>query len=471
MSTTIKPYIDADILPLLKNKKRLIALKNLHEGPVHIIFPHIMNKNINRFKEIFSELGLQVKIHYAHKTNKSITFLQEAYKAGINIDVASKSELVNALSAGFTGKMISCTGPKNTSFLRLAIQHDCLISLDCLSELEEIVEISTIYQNKKVNILIRLNNFELKDRNVSTYISKFGITQDQLTQCYSIIRSNKQIVLKGFQLHRDEKTSEIKSRYIENLISIMEDALQQGFPVEILNTGGGYRELEIAQYQDWQSYIENIQAKMLNNEPTNTWMNFNYGMNLNEAHKVSGSEKAKARIKNIKDRALLVESFNNDEIRGRKLADIVRDFGFSVMIEPGYALVQHAGVTIVSILSVKQIANGDCLIVLNANALNFSWHMPEMVADPVLIAKEENNVEFEGYIVGNLCRETDIIMKRKICFPTTPQVGDLLVFINTAGYTSDFEDATPIQHPAGKKFVAIPNDNEFDISSEENYLA
>jgi diaminopimelate decarboxylase len=65
-----------------------------------------------------------------------------------------------------------------------------------------------------------------------------------------------------------------------------------------------------------------------------------------------------------------------------------------------------------------------------------------------------------------LCREEDILHKRKLTFSTVPAPGDIICFLNTAAYASDFEDASPHQHPRGKRFVAVKKEGSWNIMHE-----
>jgi len=60
--------------------------------------------------------------------------------------------------------------------------------------------------------------------------------------------------------------------------------------------------------------------------------------------------------------------------------------------------------------------------------------------DPIHITHQstEQQEAVSGYLVGGYCLEQEFLLKRKIQFATYPQVGDLIVFPNTAGYMMHF---------------------------------
>ena len=70
----------------------------------------------------------------------------------------------------------------------------------------------------------------------------------------------------------------------------------------------------------------------------------------------------------------------------------------------------------------------------------------DFLLDPIHLARtslsksdlaEEDEPVF-GYVVGAYCLEQEFILLRKIKFQNVPAVGDLMVFVNTAGYMMHF---------------------------------
>jgi diaminopimelate decarboxylase len=56
-------------------------------------------------------------------------------------------------------------------------------------------------------------------------------------------------------------------------------------------------------------------------------------------------------------------------------------------------------------------------------------------------------------IYGNLCMEHDKILSRKIELPENIDIWDMLIFVNTAWYFSDFSDSEPIKHNERKTII------------------
>src|SRR5260370_2458888 len=209
------PYVHPYVEQTLRLKDRLFELARLHKGPIHLIFPDIFRENIAHFKAIFDELDLQAQIYYTHKSNKSRVFVKQALKSGINIDVASLGELTTALSCGFTGTRIGCTGAKNRDFLTTALHHRCLISLDSLFELREIVTLLDLCSLPQAPLLTRVSDPRARDRSLTLKASRFGVPRAQVPAVCEMIQADSRLGLEGFHFHNYEPV-EAKPGFVDD---------------------------------------------------------------------------------------------------------------------------------------------------------------------------------------------------------------------------------------------------------------
>ena len=76
----LQAKLNAFTTRVLRQTEYLLDLSNIYAGPLHLIFPHMMDENINKFKAIFEDSEVNGIIHYAHKPNKSIAFVKQALK-------------------------------------------------------------------------------------------------------------------------------------------------------------------------------------------------------------------------------------------------------------------------------------------------------------------------------------------------------------------------------------------------------
>ncbi|TMC15592.1 MAG: hypothetical protein E6J34_21660 [Chloroflexi bacterium] len=467
--TRLLPYVHPHVEQTLRHKDQLFQLARLHKGPIHLIFPDIFRENIAYFKAVFAELELQARIYYAHKTNKSKVFVKQALKSGISIDVASLGELTTALACGFTGTRIGCTGAKNRDFLITALHHQCLISLDSLFELQEILKLLDLCALPQARLLIRVSDPQTRDRSLILKGSRFGIPHAQVPIVCELIQTDSRLVLEGFHFHNYEP-AEAKAGFVDDMLTLIEDAYTMGLSPHVINIGGGLRTPWLADYRQWSEFIDALAVALKERKPTGTWRNYSYGLFVNERGFIAGQDKMLGEFVTTAPAEVLRDILLDQSLRDRSLADILRENMFEIMLEPGSSIFAHCGISFLRVLGVKNADDAENLLLLDGNTYNLSVFMREQLMDPLLISATESAPQpYGAYLAGNLCKEGDMLLKRKVPFTQVPQAGDLICFVNTAAYTSDFEDASPHQHPLGKKFVVDMRQGAPSFYDEEVY--
>ena len=456
----IRARINSLIKQFLEEEDQLWWCASMHNGPVHIIFPQIMRQNIEEYREIFSKLSLDFRIFFSHKPTKSIAFVRQAVYEGIDIDVSSESELISALSAGFTGDRISCLGTKSAHYLYLAIKHGCIISVDSTGELERLISINKKLNCVEVPVMVRVHNPVGYSRGIKPRTSKFGVDDEDLDVIYGILGNHQEIKLKGFHYHHASDTVDMKSSKIDGMIKNLERALELGFEPDTLNIGGSYRiGTQLEDYNEWSCFLDTLSRHVQSGNSNQFWGSSNYGMSMDAKGTVAGRERVESRFPSKHIDVTVPEILSNSILRNVPLCKIISDSLITVAMEPGYSLIYNCGISVLKVIDVKHDRNGNNIITTNGNILNMGARVYELLTEPLLITRDKDNRKFEAFVAGNMCREDDMLVKRKIHFEHTPSEGDILVFYNTAAYSSDFEEASPHQHPAGIKLVAHHNES------------
>ena len=117
------------------------------------------------------------------------------------------------------------------------------------------------------------------------------------------------------------------------------------------------------------------------------------------------------------------------------IADELVEKGIELRIERGRSLLDQVGVILGRVAPVKKDARNDYLVGLEMNMSQLASGSRDFLVDPVHRRRySEQSAKAYGYLTGAYCLERDIILKRKLEFKTVPRKGDLLLFINTAGY-------------------------------------
>lgn len=458
---------------ILKDKEAINDLINCYGSPCNILFPEVVDKNISEFKNILKKHNISGKIFYAHKCNKSSALIKQVLINNINIDVASLEELKSALSNGFLGQDIEATGPKNDDFIILGLRHNVIFNIDNLEELEKITIFSKMISKKsKTRILIRLNDFKSDETKIINKKSRFGTSKYDMELLLKTISYNKDIIeLIGLSFHLDTINIKEKVIAIENCIEIFQDLYEKGFNPYVLNIGGGFKVNYIESKKEWEDSISKLKENVITQNNSLTWNNTTFGLRQDK-----GTLKGNLNIYNYYEE--MVGCNFLDEILSTKLmkyqnmtiGQILRDNMIELYIEPGKSLLDGAGINLAKVNYAKHTLNNDILIGLDMKKSDLLIGEQEMFVDPILINNTKiTNTNSGVYFVGNLCMENDFIFKRKIFLESIPNSGDVIAFINTAGYFMDFEQSNTIKQKISTKIIAISDSHKFKFILDENY--
>lgn len=444
---------------ILEDEEILKQLSNGFGSPLNIMIPENFSNNIQAFRKVFDQHGIDAKIFYAHKANKSESLVAQGRKEGIGIDVASENELKNALSKGFTGEDIIATGPKNKDFIRLAVRHGCKLHIDSLSELEKVNNYSEEYG--ETEILIRLNNFTPRDRDAIQKHSRFGIPTGKKKEIIDSLEESENVEFKGLAFHLDTANMRKRAIALQNIFDMMQELHEEGYTTKVLDIGGGMKVNYLESSEEWSEYLEAVQESVAGKREGITWNNHNFGLR-SENQSVKGSINLYSYY-NETTKEEYIDKLLKNEVPGydRTFRDLLRDYMITLYIEPGRALLDLTGLTVGKVNFVKEDPCGEKLVGLDMNYTNINPGNSEMMVDPKMVYKgERENLEDGVFFVGNLCLESDFIYKHKTFLDRKPEEGDLVVFVNTAPYHMDFQESRTIQHDVAEK-VAVYGDGKW----------
>ena len=345
----------------------------LFDFPANVVFVDQFISNINKFKDIFTQYFAHENIFFSCKCNKSYALLKYAAEQNCGIEVSSNYELNDALK--YTKKIIASGPAKDKDYLNNSINNNVIISVDDIEELKLIKEI-----NKPTRVLLRISDLLGK-------ISRFGINLNQIDLCLDII-ADSLIQLEGFSFHINNYSLDDRISAINEILEFVE---HKKIKINYIDIGGGI--------------------------PTNYCSKEDYNNFLRQNNK----------------EMYFKEHFINDyypyysEIADENALDYIlknvykklNDKGIEIIVEPGRSLLKNVGVSIYEVQYLKQLSDGENIIVTNGNinCLSEQWFNSDYLIEPKLIPKSvgQNNVIFAS-VAGNLCLEQDMLTWRKIKF-------------------------------------------------------
>jgi diaminopimelate decarboxylase len=445
---SLTPRIDPTLQSLLDDRGFLAELLDALGSPLAVVLPQHVMRNVHAFRETYRRHRLTGRLYFAHKANRSSALLRELAAGDTGVDVASLGELQHALGAGFTPDRIVATGPKNREFLWLAARAGVTVSVDSHDELVELAGIVAGHRLPRVPVSLRLSGFASAGVRVLTRRSRFGTPAGDLSDLLDQLEKRAdQVELTGVAYHLDtvglpEKlgTAGLPERAValENCLDALVECRARGLRPRSLDIGGGFGVNYLADGAEWERWTTELGQAVLGRRPPLTWDGHGYGLRA-ENGALRGNLALYPAYRPVVGAAYLDRLLGTPAPElGRPLGELLLDHMYDLDVEPGRALLDQCGLILTRVLSVTKNRD-DLAIRLDLSARDAGLEEHGVLMDPVVIPRTGDRRAGPAgvYLLGNLCEEADLITRRKVYLPIVPRPGDLLAFVNTAGYFMD----------------------------------
>lgn len=218
--------------------------------PLMVYDEEILRKQLRDYQRFMKNETFSTRVMYAGKAFLCKAMAKLVHEEGASLDVVSGGELHCALAAGFPAKDIVFHGNNKTpEELRFALEAGIgTVVLDNLPECEALAEL-TKQTGTTVDVLLRVNPGV--EAHTHKYIitahpdSKFGVSAVRRDDLYAVLETAKKsgtLNFRGFHAHIGSQIFD-KTAFaaeIEALASLAQEAEQRGWPVEVLDLGGGF---------------------------------------------------------------------------------------------------------------------------------------------------------------------------------------------------------------------------------------
>ena len=218
----------------------------------------------HQFNRLTTFLPDNLQVHYTLKANSNLAICHHFAQLGASADISSIGELVAAIKAGFSPEKIIFTGPGKTNReLSFALKQGIgLIVVESVNEARRLNSLAAEYGLKQ-DILVRINplyrtsnscevsqgasscDVEIDSNTpiqlISTSASKFGIDEKIVLEALEEIVSFENINLKGIHVFTESNVLDYQQLIAscQNTINIANRLRDQGYPISIVDFGGG----------------------------------------------------------------------------------------------------------------------------------------------------------------------------------------------------------------------------------------
>ena len=428
---------------IMKEPEVVQELFTTYGSPLNILHPDSFAKNCNTFKEVFQQYQVKSQLFYARKANKAKAFVKRAFLENIGVDTASERELEQSLELGGDGDHLVLTSAiKTEKQIRIAIQHQVPIIID---NHDECLLINKLAQelNCKARVGFRLSGFYVDSEKL---YSRFGFDIEEIEE-YLITNVGEDKKLnkfnvEGIHFHLDGYSTKQRSEALLQCIQLIKKLNVQGFTFRFIDIGGGILINYLESKAEWLDFDANLKKSLKGEISPVTFNNNGLGYWL-EDRIVKGERKTYPYYNEINTDKFLDEILAYSDNSGSSIASLLRDHNLEIRIEPGRSLVNQSGITMAKVVHRKKDAKGQWLVGLEMNMSQMMSSSADFMLDPYVMyadldEDETENDAVEVYFTGAYCLERDVLLKRKIKLPKLPEINDVVVFVNTAGYMMHF---------------------------------
>jgi diaminopimelate decarboxylase len=428
-----------------------------HGSPVNLLDPAPMARNAAELRDAAQAFGIELGIYFARKANKALCIVDEARRLGLGVDVASERELTQVLERGIPGSALVMTAAvKPEPLLQLCIASGTAVVLDNADELRRLARLAED-ADRVVSVALRLAPAFADDR----LPTRFGFDPDEALAVLAAYPTAG-LRIDGVQFHLDGYLAADRVTAIDQALLLVDALRMRGHAPAFLDIGGGIPMSYIDDPAQWERFWDTHRAALLGHGPALTFDGHGLGLLAHDGEIVGRRA---------------VYPFHQSPTRGDWLAEILRApltahdgsvaggllaRGLELRCEPGRALLDGCGLTAARVSFRKQRRDGTWLIGVEMNRTQCRSTSDDFLVDPLLLHPDRGEAgdrgarptgPIEGYLVGAYCIERELLSWRRLRFAHGVDVGDIVVFPNTAGYLMHILESSSHQIPLARNLL------------------
>jgi diaminopimelate decarboxylase len=437
---SLAPLVSQDVRDILHTRGLLASWASMSGSPLHVILPATAMRNAREWRATASARDMACDIRFALKSCKSKAVVKAFGLAEIGADVSSVGEIRRAIEGYVPTSRISYTGPQKPDHdLMVCLSAGIAVHIDTPPEADRLIALA---RKTKTTPRVMLR---LKPDGAGS--SRFGMNATALYQCALALKADD-VIIEGISFHIGGYGVADRVRAASECLAIAGSLEEQDIRCRAIDIGGGFPMRYLESDEDDAS-IDALprwgKASMRGDYPY---------------HSATSGRHAAAEILD----GIMAQDRNRA---------ILKRLDMAVIMEPGRALLDQCGFSAFKVIGRKNIEGGMPLLILDG--MNFSlsetWFGADFLPTPFLVNRHGcfpcTGARFA--LAGRSCMESDFIRRTGVDFPVDPEAGDLIVFVNTAGYQMDSNESGFHQHPIPKKIAAIQTQLGWQAIHDEIY--
>ncbi|MCW2759633.1 MAG: Orn/DAP/Arg decarboxylase 2 [Nocardioidaceae bacterium] len=409
-----------------------------HGSPVNLIEPGALGIHAAELVQAAASRGVDLRVYFARKANKTLALVDAALADGHGVDVASLGELEQVLRRlpvhnAPVDRVILSAAVKQHDLVDLAVRSGVLVSVDNADELALVQQVA-LAAHSRARVALRL-----RADVPGAAPSRFGLGAADIRRIAADPVSMEGLELVGLHFHLHGYAASHRARALEESLDLVDAVRADEHRPEFIDIGGGVPMSYLDEPTGWDEFWHRHRAG-----DAMTWRDRVLGT-------VYPAWQTPVRG------AWLGKVLDHVSPRGA-LHERIAAAGLRLHLEPGRALLDGCGITVARVEFRKQQPDGTWLVGLAMNRTQCRSAADDFLVDPVLVTRPgaPRTPPGEGYLVGAYCIEDELLTWRRMRLPQGAAVGDLVVFVNTAGYQMHILESASHQIPLARNLVPAP---------------
>lgn len=423
-------------------------------SPVNVLSSQPMARNAGELRRAAAAAGLSLGIFFARKANKAVSFVDEALRLGLGVDVASEGELAQTLARGATPHDVIVTAAvKPRGLLEMSARAGVTVAIDNLDEMETLRAV--VGPGRRSPVVLRLS-----PDIPSTPPSRFGFTMGDAFGAVESLSPPGPLDVRGVHFHLDGYSPDDRVRGIDQALHLVAALRARGHRPDFVDMGGGIPMRYVDDVSQWAHFWEWHRAGLLGEAEGATFGGHGLGL-ARAGDRVVGTPNVYPYAQPLVRGEWLSDVLGGRLSSGRSVAVGLREADVRLHCEPGRSLLDGCGMTLARVEFRKPFGARRWLVGLAMNRTQCRSTSDDFMVDPLLVPCGDGDGmrtladvgPIDGYLVGAYCIERELLTWRRLRFPHGVRVGDVMAFPNTAGYLMHIMESASHQIPLARNVV------------------
>ncbi|MFC0674614.1 alanine racemase [Brachybacterium hainanense] len=428
---------------LLSDPAQAAALIREHGSPVNVLDLSPLRRNVDELVTAAASEGVDLQVFVARKANKALTVVEEALACGAGVDVASPAELEQSLRAGAPGhRVIVTAATKSDALLARAAASGAAVSLDNLDETAALARICA-ETGAEAEVALRIAS---ADPRIPP--TRFGLRPEVWLEHLDELPARLRIG--GVHFHLNGYSAAERSVVLAEACRLVDALRAAGHPVHYVDMGGGIPMRYLEDAAQWRTFWEALAAARSDEV---TWRGDALGL-VDPAR--DRPSPAVYPFWQEAVRGSWIREVLTAQVEGTTPARLLVERGLELRCEPGRSVLDGCGLTLAEVAFRKESSDGRPLVGLHMNRTQLRSTSADVLLDPRWLrppSAGEPGPATDAFLVGAYCIEEELILRRRLRLPQGAARGDVVAFVNTAGYLMHILESASHQLPLAATVV------------------